>query len=109
MFGLFKKKNPDGSEKLPGPKRIPDPVGQSLVVTFKEDSNWTWSLKAVMKPDGNKDSFSIRVFSDSMAGSAKVSIKDYHSLDEHTELILYEGSFDKVNKKATLQPRYKQK
>jgi len=109
MFGLFKKKNPDGSEKLPGPKRIPDPIGQSLVVTFKEDPNWTWSLKAVMKPDKNKDSFFIRVYSDSMAVSSKVSVKDYHSLDEHPDLILYEGSYDKGNKKATLQIIYKQK
>ena len=107
MFGLFKKNNPDGSEKLPGPKRIPDPIGQSLVVTFKEDPNWAWSLKAVMKPDGNKESFFIRMFSDSMAGSAKVAVKDYHSLDEHPELILYEGIYDKENKRVTLQPRNK--
>lgn len=109
MFGLFKKKNSDGSEKLPGPKKIPDAIGQNLVVTFKEDPNWTWSLKAVMKPDGNKESFLIRVFSDSMAGSAKVPVKDYHTLDEHPELILYEGVYDKGNRKAKLQPRHKQK
>jgi len=44
-----------------------------------------------------------------MAVSSKVSVKDYHSLDEHPDLILYEGSYDKGNKKATLQIIYKQK
>jgi hypothetical protein len=107
MFGLFKKKNADGSEKLPGPKTIPDPVGSTLVVQFKEDPTWAWALKAVIKPKEEKDVFDIRVFSDSTAGSAKVSVKDYHSLDDHPNLILYDGIYDKKKKKAQLQQRYK--
>ena len=107
MFGLFKKKNPDGTDKLPGPKGIPDAVGQSLVVEFKEDPSWAWSLKAVMKPQDAKDLFHIRVFSDSVANKAKASVKDYTSLDSHPEVILYEGVYDHKNKKVKLQNKYK--
>lgn len=107
MFGLFKKKNADGSDKLPGPKGVPDPVGSTLVVEFKEDPTWAWALKAVMKPKKEIDLFDIRVFSDSAAGSAKVSVKDYHSLDDHPNLVLYDGIYDKKKKKALLQMKYK--
>ena len=107
MFGLFKKKNPDGTDKLPGPKGVPDPVGSTLVVQFKEDPGWAWALKAVLKPKEEKDVFDIRVFSDSAAGSAKVSVKDYHTLDDHPNLILYDGIYDKNKKRAQLQQRYK--
>jgi hypothetical protein len=79
-----------------------------LVVTHKEDPNWAWSLKSVMKPDGaGKDVFHIRVFAAAMADAAKVAVKDYTSLDANPELILYEGIFDKRNKKAKLELRYK--
>ena len=107
MFGLFSKKNSDGSEKLPGPKGVPDSVGQALVVQFKEDPNWAWSLKAVMKPQANKDLFDIRVYSDPMVSKVKLPVKDYTSLDSNPELILYDGVYDKKNKKVKLQNKYK--
>jgi hypothetical protein len=107
MFGLFNKKNPDGSEKLPEPKGIPDPAGQSLVVLFKEDPTWTWALKAAMKPKAEKDQFDIRVFSDRMAGAVKISVEDYSTLDRYPDLILYEGFYDKKNRRVKLQLKYK--
>lgn len=106
MFGLFGKKNSDGSDKLPGPKGIPDPAGQILVVEFKEDPEWVWSLKAVMKPQETKGLFHIRVFSDPVANKAKVSVKDFSTLDSHPEVILYEGVYDKKNNKAKLTQKY---
>jgi len=102
MFSFLKKKNQDGSLKLPSPTGIPDPVGQSLVVQFKEDPNWAWSLKAVVKPKEKTGQFDISVFSDRMAGAAKVSIKDYSSLNEYPDLILYDWVYDK--KYGKVQP-----
>jgi hypothetical protein len=49
------------------------------------------------------------VFSDSAAGSAKVSVKDYHTLDDYPNLILYDGIYDKNKKRAQLQQKYKKK
>lgn len=80
MFGLFGKKDGNG---LPGPKNIPDAVGEQLVVNHKEEPNWVWALKSVMQADetGDKDSFRIRVFSESMAAATKVAVKDFTTLD----------------------------
>jgi hypothetical protein len=104
MFGLFGKKDGNG---LTGPKGIPDPVGQQLVVNHKEDPDWVWTLKSVMKPDegGDKDTFRIRVFAEHMAVATKVTIKDFTTLDAYPNLILYEGVFNK-NQAAKLERRY---
>ena len=107
MFGLFSKKNPDGSEKLPRPTKIPDVIGENLVVEFKEDVDWVWTLKAVMKPREEKGQFHIRVFSDRMTNAAKISVEDYSTLDRYPDLILYEGFYDKKNKKVKLERKYK--
>jgi hypothetical protein len=106
MFGLFGKKDGSG---LPGPKSIPDAVGQQLVVSHKEEPDWVWTLKSVMKADeaGDKDSFRIRVFSDSMATAAKVDVRDFTTLDAYPSLILYDGVFNKKLKAAKMERRYK--
>ena len=108
MFGIFNRKNPDGGERLPGPKDIPDEVGQQLVVNHKEDPDWVWRLKSVMKPDGSevKDTYRIRVFAEHMAGATKVTVKDFTTLDAYPNLILYEGVFNKKAKFAKLERRY---
>ena len=106
MFGLFGKKDGNG---LPGPKAIPDAVGQQLVVNHKEEPDWVWTLKSVMQADeaGDKDCFRIRVFSESMATALKVAVKDFTTLDEHPSLILYDGVFNKQLKTAKVERRYK--
>ena len=43
-----------------------------------------------------KDTFEVRVFNEAQAASQKVIVKDYNSLSEHPELILYEGWFNKM-------------
>ena len=80
--------------KLPGPKDIPESVGRYLVVELKKNPDWVWNLKAAIRPrtDG-KERYDVRVFD--RAAQAKVTIKDYTSLDEHPEVILYEGWFNK--------------
>jgi hypothetical protein len=105
MFGLFGKK---GGSGLTGPKDIPDQVGQQLVVNYKEDPEWVWRLKSVMKPGemARKDTFHIRVFAEHMAVAAKVHVKDFTTLDAYPNLILYEGVFDKKAKTAKIQKRH---
>lgn len=105
MFGLFGKK---GGSGLPGPKDIPDQVGQQFVVNYKEDPEWVWRLKSVMKPDEmeRKDTFHISVFAEQMAVAAKVHVRDFTTLDAYPNLILYEGVFDKKAKTAKIQKRH---
>ena len=82
--------------KLPGPKRIPEPVGRYLVVHLDQEPDWVWHLECVVRSHGEgKSSFDIRVFDRSRADSDNVVVKNFNSLDAHPNLILYEGWYDK--------------
>jgi hypothetical protein len=91
------------SHKLPKPKDIPEPVGRYLVVELGKNPDWVWNLKAVVRPrpDG-KDRYDVRVFNLSTAAQAKVTVKDYTSLDGHPEAVLYEGWYDKKSFKVEI-------
>ena len=93
MFGLFGKKK-EGEAKLPGPKDIPELVGRYMVVEMKQDPNYVWSLKGVVKPAGGKKDFYCRVFDVSQTREAHVNIENWSSLDGHPELIRWEGYVD---------------
>ena len=97
MFWKFweHEKTKTGEERLPGPKDIPDHVARYLVVVEKKDSDWVWKLKGVVRPTEKKKAFYCRVFSEAAAAKAGVKVKDWSSLDEHFDLILWEGYVDK--------------
>jgi hypothetical protein len=83
-------------EKLPKPKDIPELVGRYLIRQMKKDPDWVWKLKGVVRQRSeDKDAFDFRVFDEAQVAAKKVAIKDYTSLDEHPDLILYQGRFDK--------------
>ncbi len=97
MFWKRKETN-GGMEKLPGPKRIPGPVGSYMVVQMKKDPDWVWQLKGVVRPAGEKKSFYCRIFDEAQVAQAGVKVKDWTSLDDHPDLILWEGYFhEKTN------------
>ena len=96
---------PSKAEKLPGPQGIPNLVGMHLVVTKKRDPDWVWHLKAVVRknPSKGKKALSCRVFDEVQVAQEKVKIKDWTTLDQHPDLILYEGWFDKDSMKLELE------
>lgn len=53
----------------------------------------------------SKDAFDFRVFDKAQAVAKKVTIKDYSSLDEHPDLIVYEGWFDKKAMKVQMEEK----
>lgn len=89
---FWKRRNEE--TKLPGPKEINQLVGMHMIVDMKKDPDWVWGLKNVTRPLGNKD-FYCRVFSDAQVTKAGITVKDWTSLDEHPELVLWEGYVDK--------------
>lgn len=97
MFWKFwkRKETKEGEVRLPGPKGIPEFVGRYMVVQMKKDPNWVWTLKGVVRPAGKKKAFYCRVFAEGQVAQAGVRVKDWTSLDEHPELMLWEGYFDK--------------
>ncbi len=95
-FKFWGKKGEVSSRKLPGPKEIPYPVGRYLVVDRGHDPDWVWGLLGVLLPrEGEKNTFQVRVFSANDASMKGISVKDYHSLDEHPDVIIFQGCFDK--------------
>lgn len=102
MFWIFKRQ----SKKLPGPRSLDEYVGRSLVVTLKKDPNWVWELKCVKRPRGaDKKQFDFRVFSQSDAEKAGVKIRDFTSLDDHPELILFQGWLDRASMDVHFQEK----
>lgn len=90
-----RKETKEGEVKLPGPKGIPQPVGGHMVVKEKKNPDWVWKLQGVVRSTEKKTAFYCRVFDEAQAALAGVKVKDWSSLDEHPDLILWEGYFDK--------------
>jgi hypothetical protein len=66
-----------------------------MVVEEKKNPDWVWNLKGVVRPAGKKKVFYCRVFDEAQAAQAGVKVKDWTSLDDYPDLILWEGYFDK--------------
>jgi hypothetical protein len=101
------KKSAKEEGKLSGPKEIPGPVQNYLVAERKIDPDLVKLLKAVERKSATGAGFDIRVFDDSEAIAKKVQVKDYTSLDECPDLIIYEGWFDEGAKQVKLEEKKK--
>jgi len=97
------KAEPEKKEKLPGPKSMPDLVAKYLIEKLGRSSDWVWRLMVVIRPNpkGEK-AFDVRVFAPYEATEKRINVKNYATLDEHPELVLFEGWFDKAAKQAEL-------
>ncbi len=94
------------AEKLPKPKIMPEFVGKYIAQEYKLPSNIVNIFKIVVRPSSSeKRVFDCRVFGESEAEASGVTVKSYTSLDEHPDLILYEGWFDEHSKRVELKER----
>ena len=83
------------SSKLPKPKDLPERVGIHLVTQLKLDPDWVWSLKGVVRPTAEKHKSEIRIFDPKEAVINDWVIRDFNSLDNYPEMILFEGCFNR--------------
>ena len=92
------------AEKLPKPSRMPPHVGQYLVVNLKKKPSWAWNLSCALRkiPD-RKKGFNFRVFDDAEARGKGLRVTNYDFFDNHQELILYEGWFDKQTREVVVK------
>ena len=89
--------------KLPKPTELSAEVGRDLVVRLNKDPDWVWNLRAVAKPViGIPGQMDVRVFSPAAAAAKRILVKDYHSLDDHPELVLFDGWYNKKTHEANL-------
>lgn len=91
-----RKRTDSGPSALPKPKEMPDRVGRFLVVNLKLDPDAVWNWKVVTLPaDPPATASQIRIYSPEQALQSGITVRHFHSLDDHPELILYSGTFDK--------------
>ena len=111
MFGkLFKREKqgdavqaPSGGEKGERPREVNAAVGRDLVVKFHEDPDWVWKLKQVQQRSVQGEHVrDLRVYDPTMAAGRGVAVRNYKSLDEHPELILYHGWLNVRNNEVQL-------
>ena len=102
---LWGKKSAKEEGKLSGPKEIPEPVQKYLVVERKMDPGLVKLLRAVERKSVTGATFDIRIFDNSEAIAKKVQVKDYSSLDEFPDLIIYEGWFDERAKQVKMEEK----
>ena len=82
--------------KLAKPKELPDRVGIHLVTKLKENPDWVWNLKCAMRPKADaRHAFEVRIFDPADAVQRAVVIKNFNSLDDHPDMILFFGWFSK--------------
>ena len=93
-------------EKLSGPRAIPELVQKHLAAERKMDPVLVKLLKAVVQKSATTG-MNIRVFDDSEALAKKVQVKNYTSLDERPDLIIYDGWFDEESKQVKLEEKNK--
>ncbi len=92
--------------KLSGPKDIPESIGMYMVTTLQKDPDWVWTLKAVMREHvDDKNIKDIRIYDPSQTAVQRVSVKNYSTFDARPELILYEGWFNKKNRKFEIKEK----
>jgi len=103
MSWKFWEKKEGGAEKLPGPKDLPPQIGFKLVTVMNKDPEQVWKLKVLFKAGGNGNGLkNIRIFDPRDAAMAKVAVRDFLSLDDHRELILYEGTINNKTKEVQI-------
>ena len=88
--------NPGKNKKLAKPKEPPQAVGRKLVVDLKLDPDEAWALRYVCRPsDKDPDIRDFRLYDPVKASQAGLFVKDWHSLDDQADLILFEGRHDR--------------
>ncbi len=96
-FKFWKHSQPQTEPKdRPGrPKELSDPVGIYLVTKLNEDPDWVWSLRCVGRSrEANRQVRDIRIYDPLDARNRHLEVKNYASLDDHPEMILYSGAID---------------
>jgi hypothetical protein len=92
------------TQALERPRDLPHEIGRHMVVDHGLDPDWVWSLKCVRKlRENSKNAFDIRIFSLESAAQHRVKIRDYASLDNHLELVIYAGWYDRKTPNVHLE------
>jgi len=113
MFWGFWKKGPApaqplNAQRLRKPQVLPQAVGRELIVQLGKNPDWVWTLKSVVhKSPRGKHRYNVRVFDQAQAAGKGITVADYTTLEDHPELILFEGWYDRKSWKARIKEMVK--
>jgi len=94
--------NPN-EKSLPKPEHLPAAVVRYITVILGHNPVWAGRLKGVECPrEGQHNIFDIRVFDEGIAVENGVAVENYHTLDSHPELVIFEGWIDRDTNTVSL-------
>ncbi|MFO7715409.1 hypothetical protein [Desulfosarcina sp.] len=87
---------PANGSKLAKPKELPESVGRKMVTGMKLDPDLVWSLRYVSRPmEARKNTSEFRIFNPETVHQKGIVVKNFTSLDDLPDLVLYSGFYDK--------------
>ena len=88
------------------PKDLPEAVGRKMVVGMQLDPDMVWSLKYVSRPlENRKNASEFRIFDPNAVRVAGLVARDWSSFDDHPDLVLYSGTYDKTAASVEIRGR----
>lgn len=88
------------------PAELPDGVGRYLVVTLKQNPDWVWGLKALLRRHADNGGMrDVVIFDPHELNRRGISVKDFDALAAHPEYVLFEGWHDKQSGRCDIRPR----
>lgn len=103
---FWNNKRNEKKVKLSKPEELPNVIQNYLVSEKKIGANIASLLRMVRLKDETEDElFHIRIFDNSEALAKEIQVQNYKSLDDHQDLIIYQGSFNQKTKKITLEEK----
>lgn len=92
-----------GTDKLQKPQELPDRVGRHLVVKMGLEPDLVWSLRCIYRKKADEPGvFQIRIFESQYLTEMGMRHLNYDSLNNHPDLILYQGTYRKDNDQVFL-------
>jgi hypothetical protein len=90
--------------KLSGPKKLPIEITRYLTRILGHSPNWVQGLMYAEQPKaGIKNICDVRVFDELITTGNKVYVKNFISLDDFPDLILFKGWLNKDDGTAILE------
>lgn len=98
---MFFKKDQNGPRDLDGyvTRRI---AGEWSKIPANSD-HWVKYLEVTRPHPEDKDAVQIRIFDEWEANQKQVKVTDYSSLDQHPDLVLFEGWYNKKAKTSEIR------
>jgi len=102
MFGK-NKKNKKGKGVVDIDRHLYTLVGTELDKMNMTTDHWVKYKAAIRKHEDNGGAFDFRIFDEYVVKEKRIKVVDYSSLENHPDLVLMEGWFDRGTHKGDIK------